>query len=103
MHLEKFDWEEMLAAAWKAEQRRCAAHIAHRFSRLWSNALCCSLPLHSTHEDIPTPAWLKDQPLISVGNWDSMPIFRRRVGGESLLSWRKTISPGSIPKRPCAN
>jgi hypothetical protein len=27
------------------------------------------------------PAWLKSEPLIIVGNWDSMPIFRRRVGG----------------------
>jgi beta-galactosidase GanA len=30
---------------------------------------------------IPAPAWLKDEPLIIVGNWDSMSIFRRRVGG----------------------
>lgn len=27
------------------------------------------------------PAWLNAEPLIIVGNWDSMPIFRRRVGG----------------------
>jgi hypothetical protein len=27
------------------------------------------------------PAWLESGPLIIVGNWDSMPIFRRRVGG----------------------
>jgi len=27
------------------------------------------------------PAWLESEPLIEVGNWDSMPIFRRRVGG----------------------
>jgi hypothetical protein len=27
------------------------------------------------------PAWLDSEPLIVVGNWDSMPIFRRRVGG----------------------
>lgn len=26
------------------------------------------------------PAWLGREPLIIVGNWDSMPIFRRRVG-----------------------
>jgi hypothetical protein len=30
------------------------------------------------HPDIPTPAWLKDEPLIITGNWDSMPIFRRQ-------------------------
>ena len=32
-------------------------------------------------EPISTPAWLANEPLIVVGNWDSMPIFRRRVGG----------------------
>ena len=30
-----------------------------------------------------TPQWLTDQPLIIVGNWDSMPIFQVRRGGES--------------------
>ena len=29
----------------------------------------------------PRPEWLGKEPLIVVGNWDSMPIFRRRVGG----------------------
>jgi hypothetical protein len=29
----------------------------------------------------PRPEWLGKEPLIIVGNWDSMPIFRRRVGG----------------------
>jgi hypothetical protein len=29
----------------------------------------------------PKPDWLGNEPLIIVGNWDSMPIFRRRVGG----------------------
>jgi hypothetical protein len=28
-----------------------------------------------------TPAWLTDQPLIIVGNWDSLPIFHVRHGG----------------------
>ena len=37
--------------------------------------------------DIPTPSWLKDEPLIIVGNWDSMPIFRRRVGGNT--TWQE--------------
>jgi len=32
-------------------------------------------------EGISPPGWLKSEPLIAVGNWDSMPIFRRRVGG----------------------
>jgi hypothetical protein len=32
----------------------------------------------------PRPEWLGNEPLIIVGNWDSMPIFRRRVGGISL-------------------
>jgi hypothetical protein len=27
------------------------------------------------------PSWLGREPLIIAGNWDSMPIFRRRVGG----------------------
>jgi len=30
------------------------------------------------------PAWLGKEPLIIAGNWDSMPIFRNRVGGESV-------------------
>ena len=32
----------------------------------------------------PKPDWLGKEPLIFTGNWDSMPIFRRRVGGELL-------------------
>lgn len=32
------------------------------------------------------PSWLTDQPLIIVGNWDSMPIFQRRRGGASVLA-----------------
>jgi hypothetical protein len=27
------------------------------------------------------PSWLHTMPIVLVGNWDSMPIFRRRVGG----------------------
>jgi hypothetical protein len=30
------------------------------------------------------PAWLKTEPLIIVGNWDDMSIFRRRVGGNRV-------------------
>ena len=29
----------------------------------------------------PRPQWLGNEPLIIAGNWDSTPIFRRRVGG----------------------
>jgi len=35
-------------------------------------------------EPISTPAWLANEPLIVVGNWDSMPIFRRRLGGNPI-------------------
>ena len=34
-----------------------------------------------TAAGISAPAWLESEPLIIVGNWDSMPIFRHRVGG----------------------
>lgn len=37
--------------------------------------------------DIPAPSWVRDHPLIIVGNWDSMPIFRRRVGGNT--TWQE--------------
>ena len=30
---------------------------------------------------LPKPSWLGKEPLVIIGNWDSMPIFRRRVGG----------------------
>jgi hypothetical protein len=29
-------------------------------------------------------AWLRNEPLVIVGNWDSMPIFQRRRGGQPL-------------------
>ena len=35
-------------------------------------------------EQKASPEWLGKQPLITVGNWDSTPFFRRRVGGESV-------------------
>ena len=35
-------------------------------------------------EALPRPTWLGNEPLIIVGNWDSMPIFRRRVGGNPV-------------------
>jgi hypothetical protein len=33
----------------------------------------------------PRPAWLHDQPIVLVSNHDSMPIFRRRVGGNTTF------------------
>jgi len=30
------------------------------------------------------PEWLGNEPLIIVGNWDTTPIFRRRVGGQPV-------------------
>lgn len=33
---------------------------------------------------IPRPKWIPDYPIVFVGNWDAMPIFRRRVGGNPL-------------------
>ncbi|HEY3841270.1 MAG TPA: beta-galactosidase trimerization domain-containing protein [Bryobacteraceae bacterium] len=35
-------------------------------------------------ESKPRPEWLGNEPLITVGNWDSMPIFRRRAGGQAV-------------------
>ncbi len=35
-------------------------------------------------QSLPRPAWLRDEPLIIVGGWDDMPIFRRRVGGNPV-------------------
>jgi len=34
-----------------------------------------------TNPPKPRPSWLHDGPIILVSNHDSMPIFRRRVGG----------------------
>jgi len=33
----------------------------------------------------PQPAWLHDEPIVLVSNHDSMPIFRRRVGGNTTF------------------
>ena len=35
----------------------------------------------TTEARMARPSWLGNEPLVIVGNWDSMPIFRRRVGG----------------------
>jgi hypothetical protein len=34
-----------------------------------------------TNEPVPRPRWLTQEPLVIIGCWDDMPIFRRRVGG----------------------
>ena len=36
---------------------------------------------HIISGDLPRPSWIADTPLVFIGNWDAMPIFRRRVGG----------------------
>jgi hypothetical protein len=36
----------------------------------------------------PRPSWISENPLVIVGNWDAMPIFRRRVGGNP--EWQET-------------
>jgi hypothetical protein len=33
---------------------------------------------------LPRPAWVSDYPLVFDGNWDDMPIFTRRVGGNPV-------------------
>ena len=50
---------------------------------------------------IPTQPWLEDEPLIIVGNWDSMPIFRRRVGGNTTWQeedYRREMSEEAVRK-----
>lgn len=37
-----------------------------------------------TNEPLPRPKWLRQEPLVIVGSWDDMPIFRRRVGGNPV-------------------
>ena len=52
-------------------------------------------------QPIPTPEWLKNEPLIIVGNWDSMPIFRRRVGGNTAWQeedYRREMSEEAVRK-----
>lgn len=33
---------------------------------------------------LPRPEWVSEYPMIFVGNWDVMPIFKRRVGGNPV-------------------
>jgi len=35
-------------------------------------------------KNLPRPSWIPQYPLVFVGNWDAMPIFRRRVGGNPV-------------------
>jgi hypothetical protein len=44
----------------------------------------CILGETKAQEPKASPEWLGKEPLITVGNWDSMPIFRRRVGGQAV-------------------
>lgn len=37
--------------------------------------------------DHPHPSWISETPLVFIGNWDAMPLFRRRVGGNP--SWQE--------------
>jgi len=46
----------------------------------------CSLA-GSAQQPKPRPAWLHDTPIVLVSNHDSMPIFRRRVGGNT--TWQE--------------
>lgn len=46
--------------------------------------ICCFFSLFlgiATQAPAQRPEWLGNEPLVIVGNWDSMPIFRLRVGG----------------------
>lgn len=35
-------------------------------------------------QNLPRPLWISQSPLVFIGNWDAMPIFRRRVGGNPV-------------------
>ena len=34
--------------------------------------------------DHPQPSWISETPLVFIGNWDAMPVFRKRVGGNPV-------------------
>jgi hypothetical protein len=40
-----------------------------------------AIPVEKT---FPRPAWITQEPLVFVGEWDAMAIFRRRVGGNPV-------------------
>ena len=39
--------------------------------------------------NLPRPAWVSEYPIVFFGNWDAMPIFRRRVGGNPV--WQEDV------------
>ena len=45
----------------------------------------CACSLAVSQETKPRPAWLHETPIVMVSNHDSMPIFRRRVGGNTTF------------------
>ncbi|HYM12751.1 MAG TPA: alpha-amylase family protein, partial [Bryobacterales bacterium] len=58
-------------------------------------------PVARAAEGIATPAWLENEPLIIVGNWDSMPIFHRRRGGAPVWQedeYRKELTEETARK-----
>src|SRR5579863_6700288 len=60
----------------------------------------CSVPAPAQQAK-PRPAWLHDTPIVLVSNHDSMPIFRRRVGGNPTWQeedYEKEHSEESIRK-----
>ncbi len=62
-----------------------AKHIAYALttvSALVGASLCIRVSAQEPAPE-PRPAWLHDMPVVLVSNHDSMPIFRRRVGGNT--------------------
>jgi hypothetical protein len=62
----------------------CAA--AAVFAALSTSWICLALPAQDANPE-PRPAWLHEIPVVLVSNHDSMPIFRRRVGGNT--TWQE--------------
>ena len=65
--------------------------------RPWVSLLVLLAAAGAADAQKPRPEWLGKEPLIIVGNWDSMPIFRRRVGGAA--SGRRRSTSASTPRR----
>jgi hypothetical protein len=58
-------------------------------------------PVATGETGIATPSWLTEEPLIIVGNWDSMPIFQVRRGGQPVWyeeDYREESSPATVKK-----
>src|SRR5215472_15911063 len=58
-------------------------------------------PVSTGETATATPSWLTDEPLIIVGNWDSMPIFQVRRGGQPVWheeDYREESSPATLKK-----